>query len=313
MSPPRLASSSVRRNIIRIKIKKPEKKTELIEAGAVLTSTKEELHPNSSPDMKLHQSTCCSSQVARVAPAESPTQNLESQAGSRPMHYPHKRRISDLASDQYQKRRKLIDDSLREKGTDSDGNKTIKEETRSSMSVTHQIPTSTGSSCVLERQEKGKIGDSTEVPKANESEESFLLLNEARDFKHRADRLKRKGEKPLSTLLYLEAVLKFLQVASLWENEQGENNKAAVRLYSDTAMLCKYCASQCEQEKNMPAAAIAYKALELIHMRHAFLISPALATNEAGIFYFKPISLFSKSKQSSGTLQHDLLNKMVML
>lgn len=77
MSSPRLASSSVRRNIIRIKIKKAEKKTELMEAGAVLTSTKEELHPNSSPDMKLHQSTCCSSQVARAAPAESPTRNLE--------------------------------------------------------------------------------------------------------------------------------------------------------------------------------------------------------------------------------------------
>ena len=77
MSPPRRASSSVRRNIIRIKIKKAEKKTELTKAGAVLTSKKEELHPNSSSDMKLHQSTCCSSQVARAAPAEFPTRNLE--------------------------------------------------------------------------------------------------------------------------------------------------------------------------------------------------------------------------------------------
>lgn len=130
----------------------------------------------------------------------------------KPMHSPLKSRISDLVSlssqmgklppikrpsegiivsDRYQKRRKLIDDSMRMKGMGSDGNRT--QETISSMSgssVSHQILRSTGTSCVIVEQEKGKIGDSIDVPKANESEESSLLLNEACDFKHRADRLK---------------------------------------------------------------------------------------------------------------------------
>ncbi|KAF3340732.1 glycerol-3-phosphate acyltransferase 3 [Carex littledalei] len=273
MSPPPLASS-VRKNIIRIRIKK---------AGAVLRSTKEELHPNSSPDMKPHKCTCCSSQVARVTPAECPTRILELMTAyplaGRPMHSPLKRRISDLLplsnqmgklahkrtsegileSGRNQKRRKLVYNSVREKGTDSDGS-----------SGSHQILTSTGSSCVPKA--KGKIGDSTDVPKANESEESFLLLNEARNLKHRADRLKREGERTLSMILYFGAVLKFLRVASLWEHGQGENDEAAMRLYSDTAKLCQYCAAECENTNNMPAAALAYKAMELAHMKAAALV-----------------------------------------
>ncbi|KAF3340735.1 hypothetical protein FCM35_KLT09579 [Carex littledalei] len=277
MSAPRLASSN-RKNIIRIRIKKSE------EAGAVIRSTKEELYNNSSSDMKPPESTCCSSsQVARVAQPESPSRILELMTAyplaGRPMHSPLKRRISDLLplsnqmgklahkrtsegileSGRNQKRRKLVYNSVREKGTDSEGS-----------SGSHQILTSTGSSCVPKA--KGKIGDSTDVPKANESEESFLLLNEARNLKHRADRLKREGERTLSMILYFGAVLKFLRVASLWEHGQGENNEAAVRLYLDTAKLCQYCATECENTNNMPAAALAYKAMELAHMKAAALV-----------------------------------------
>lgn len=98
-----------------------------------------------------------------------------------------------LDSDRCQKRRKLIDDSLREKRMDPDGSRTNKNRRISSMSGSsgsHQIPTSTGSSCILEGQEKGKTGISTDVPQANDSKDASLLLNEACDFKHRADRLK---------------------------------------------------------------------------------------------------------------------------
>ncbi|KAI4349625.1 hypothetical protein L6164_010190 [Bauhinia variegata] len=97
-------------------------------------------------------------------------------------------------------------------------------------------------------------------------------LKEAKNLKHLADRLKNSGSTLESTGLYFEAALKFLHGASLLESGNNENSKhnemiQSKQVYSSTAKLCEFCAHEFEKHKDMAAAALAYKCMEVAYMR----------------------------------------------
>eukprot|EP01018_Ginkgo_biloba_P018331 Gb_16688 [translate_table: standard] len=98
-------------------------------------------------------------------------------------------------------------------------------------------------------------------------------MKEAKDLKHSADRLKNTGGNELeSTGLYFRAALKFLHGASLLEPCNADNAKhgettQSMTVYTDTARLCEFCAVTYERNKEMAAAALAYKCMGVAHMR----------------------------------------------
>ncbi|CAA6669081.1 unnamed protein product [Spirodela intermedia] len=131
------------------------------------------------------------------------------------------------------------------------------------------------------------------------------VLKEARDLKHTANRLKAEGLEHKSTGLYFEAALKFLHVAFLLEFSSAESGKhgestQAMAMYSDTAKLLveyklglhaskdtfgylatlttlaskkkkkRFCAHEYERRKEMAAAALAYKCMEVAYMKVVF-------------------------------------------
>ncbi|MQM09205.1 hypothetical protein Taro_042073 [Colocasia esculenta] len=103
-----------------------------------------------------------------------------------------------------------------------------------------------------------------------------VVLKEATDLKHTANRLKKAGLEHESTDLYFQAALKFLHVASLLESSRAESDKHAestqsMSMYSQTARLCGFCAHEYEKQKEMAAAAaLAYKCMEVAYMKVVF-------------------------------------------
>ncbi|XP_072983792.1 cysteine-tryptophan domain-containing zinc finger protein 7-like [Typha latifolia] len=108
---------------------------------------------------------------------------------------------------------------------------------------------------------------------------AYTVLKEARDLKHTANRLKSEGHELESTGLYFEAALKFLHVASLWEpvsfdsSKQGDTAQS-IQMYSETAKLCEFCAHEYERCKEMAAAALAYKCVEVAYLKAAYYKYP---------------------------------------
>ncbi|KAE9589225.1 hypothetical protein Lal_00000301 [Lupinus albus] len=95
-------------------------------------------------------------------------------------------------------------------------------------------------------------------------------LKEAKDLKHLADRLQSSGSTLERTGIYFQAALKFLRGASLLESSNNDNTNEMVRskeIYSSTANLCEFCAREFEKSKDMAAAALAYKCMEVAYMR----------------------------------------------
>ncbi|TYG44934.1 hypothetical protein ES288_D11G134500v1 [Gossypium darwinii] len=108
--------------------------------------------------------------------------------------------------------------------------------------------------------------------KDSSSQAATNALKEAKDLKHLADRLKNSGSNVESTALYFQAALKFLHSASLLESCNSESNKhgdmiQSMQMYSSTAKLCEFCAHEYERLKDMAAASLAYKCMELAYMR----------------------------------------------
>ncbi|KAL7112677.1 hypothetical protein ACP275_04G017500 [Erythranthe tilingii] len=96
-------------------------------------------------------------------------------------------------------------------------------------------------------------------------------LKEAKDLKHLADRLKNSGSTE-SNGFYFQAALKFLHGASLLESGSSEATKHndlmhSMHIYSSTAKLCEFCAHEYEKSKDMAAAALAYKCVEVAYMK----------------------------------------------
>ncbi|OVA15012.1 zinc finger protein [Macleaya cordata] len=97
-------------------------------------------------------------------------------------------------------------------------------------------------------------------------------LKEAKDLKHTADRVKNFGSVLETTGLYFQAALKFLHGASLLEASNNESAKhgemtQSMVVYSSTAKLCAFVAHEYERCKEMAAAALAYKCMEVAYMR----------------------------------------------
>lgn len=116
-------------------------------------------------------------------------------------------------------------------------------------------------------------GDASDVTNAS------VLLKEARDLKHLSKRLKAKGDDFESTSMCFEAGLKFLHVASIWEDPPVDSSKQgdsvqAMKLYSQTGNLCGFCASEFERLKKAANAALAYKCVEVAYMKAAFFKHP---------------------------------------
>ncbi|KAK8326611.1 hypothetical protein V6Z12_A11G129800 [Gossypium hirsutum] len=110
------------------------------------------------------------------------------------------------------------------------------------------------------------------MSKDSSSQAATNALKEAKDLKHLADRLKNSGSNVESTALYFQAALKFLHSASLLESCNSESNKhgdmiQSVQMYSSTAKLCEFCAHEYERLKDMAAASLAYKCMEVAYMR----------------------------------------------
>ncbi|KAJ0449867.1 putative transcription factor & chromatin remodeling CW-Zn family [Helianthus annuus] len=97
-------------------------------------------------------------------------------------------------------------------------------------------------------------------------------LREATNLKHMADRVKNNGSSLESRALYMEAALKFLHVASLFESCHSQTGRygdmiQSVSIYSSTANLCKFCAHEYERTKEMTTASLAYKCMEVAYMK----------------------------------------------
>ncbi|KAK8554738.1 hypothetical protein V6N13_093712 [Hibiscus sabdariffa] len=108
--------------------------------------------------------------------------------------------------------------------------------------------------------------------KDSSSQAANSALKEAKDLKHLADRVKNSGSNGESTSLYFQAALKFLHSASLLESCNNESTKhgemsQSVKIYSSTAKLCEFCAREYERLKDMAAASLAYKCMEVAYMR----------------------------------------------
>lgn len=121
------------------------------------------------------------------------------------------------------------------------------------------------------RQATPSIRDPSPMRKDGHSRAN-VVIKEARDLKHTANRLKNEGLNHESNGLYFEAALKFLLGASLSEPSNEETNPSIqmMNLYSETAKFFEYCAFEYERHKEMAAAALAYKCAEVAFMKVAY-------------------------------------------
>ncbi|KAF3456193.1 hypothetical protein FNV43_RR00843 [Rhamnella rubrinervis] len=96
-------------------------------------------------------------------------------------------------------------------------------------------------------------------------------LKEAKELRDYADRLKSSGFAFESSEAYFQAALMFLHGAVLLEacgSQSGKHGEMSqMQVYSTTAKLCELCAHEYERRKEMAAAALAYKCMEVAYMR----------------------------------------------
>ncbi|WZZ19892.1 hypothetical protein YC2023_121279 [Brassica napus] len=90
-------------------------------------------------------------------------------------------------------------------------------------------------------------------------------IKEATDLKHMADRLKNVVSNQESTSVYFQAALKFLHGASLLESSGSIARSNDI--YGSTSKLCEFCAHEYEKNKDMGAATLAYKCMEVAYLR----------------------------------------------
>ncbi|KAL5198158.1 hypothetical protein ABZP36_001670 [Zizania latifolia] len=118
----------------------------------------------------------------------------------------------------------------------------------------------------------------TSSPVRKDSNSTGYALKEARDLKHKANRLQEEGKDLESTRLYFESALKYLHVASTLESPPSIDGfkqcDAAQNLYSDTAKLCNFVGHAYEKSKKMAAAALAYKCVEVAYLKAAYYKYP---------------------------------------
>ncbi|XP_078435346.1 CW-type Zinc Finger isoform X2 [Wolffia australiana] len=141
------------------------------------------------------------------------------------------------------------------------------------------------------------------------------VLKEARDLKHTANRLKTEGLEQQSTALYFEAALKFLHVAFLLELSSAESGKhgEAVAMYSDTAKLCEFCAYEYEKWKEMAAAALAYKCMEVAYLNVVYSKHPNASKDRHELQVALQMGLSGESPSSSASDIDNLNNQSTII
>ncbi|CAL9133271.1 unnamed protein product [Musa textilis] len=151
---------------------------------------------------------------------------------------------------------------------------------------------------------------SSPIRKENHS----VMLKEARDLKHTANRLKSEGLELESTALYFEAAMKFLHVAALMEpiNSDCAKQAEAGQMYFETAKLCKFVAHEYEKIKEMAATALAYKCVEVAYMKSAYSKRPNASKDlnelQAALQFLPP----GESPSSSASDVDNLNNQAIL-
>ncbi|XP_074571034.1 cysteine-tryptophan domain-containing zinc finger protein 7-like [Curcuma longa] len=145
-------------------------------------------------------------------------------------------------------------------------------------------------------------------------ENHTVLIKEARDLKHTANRLKIEGRDLESTDLFFQAALKFLHIASLMEPATFDSAKLAeaAQMYFETAKLCEFVARECERIKDMASAALAYKCIEVAYLKAAYCKNPNASRDRHELlaaFQFLPPG----ESPSSSASDVDNLNNQVLL
>lgn len=96
-------------------------------------------------------------------------------------------------------------------------------------------------------------------------------LKEAKKLRDEADHLKNSGFIFESNELYFQSALKYLHGAFLLETLNNTSGKpgdtSPIRFYSMTAELCESCAMEYESRREMAAASLAYKCIEVAYLR----------------------------------------------
>ncbi|KAL3827854.1 hypothetical protein ACJIZ3_016656 [Penstemon smallii] len=113
--------------------------------------------------------------------------------------------------------------------------------------------------------DKARDIEASSPVRRDSSSHAAHVWKEGKALKRLADRLK-NSESADSIGLYFQATLKFLHGASLLESGSSEILHS-VHTYSSTAKLLEFCAHEFEKSKDMAAAALAYKCMEVAYMR----------------------------------------------
>ncbi|XWS53645.1 hypothetical protein CRYUN_Cryun10bG0018600 [Craigia yunnanensis] len=103
------------------------------------------------------------------------------------------------------------------------------------------------------------------------SQTAINALNDAKELQNYADRLKNSGFVFESNEIYFQAALKFLGGAALLETSNSESSRHGdmnqMQVYITATKLCEMCAQEYERRREMAAAALAYKCMEVAYMR----------------------------------------------
>lgn len=144
-----------------------------------------------------------------------------------------------------------------------------------------------------------------------------VALREATDLKQQADREKKNGVGELRyTDLYFFASIKFLQGASILELLNAETAKHrethSMSSYRNAAKLCESCAKTYQQNNDLAAAALAYKCMEVAHMRVVLARSVGIKRDQHELQVALQMIPLGESPSSSASDVDNLNNHILM-
>ncbi|KAJ4845163.1 hypothetical protein Tsubulata_018448 [Turnera subulata] len=141
-------------------------------------------------------------------------------------------------------------------------------------------------------------------------------LKDAKETSDYADRLKSSGFSFESNEQYFQAALKFLLGASLQETHNSEENKpgemSQIQAYNTAARLCKCCAIEYESRREMAAAALAYKCVEVAYWRLVYCKTSASIRDQGELQASLQMSTQGESPSSSTSDVDNLTNQATM-
>ncbi|GFY81405.1 CW-type zinc finger [Actinidia rufa] len=134
----------------------------------------------------------------------------------------------------------------------------------------YDIHPSKGRKCESSKSSKSSVPGSQNGTNANQSIAAATdALKEAVKLMDYADRIQKSMSNSEGMSLSFEAALKYLHAASLLESCHGQSEMIlqSMQTYRRAAELCESCAHEYEKSKDMAAAALSYKCMEVAYMR----------------------------------------------